>query len=104
MGAGIPRHVRLVSAAAQQTPHSPLSRYFHKSSPPIWYSPGCSAAGSLLQERFGLYRLYLSGDKAGERDGEGRQGVKCRCDSQVAENKQQGRRVPPRRFVSAFPL
>lgn len=33
VGAGIPRHVRLVSAAAQQTPRSPLSRYFHKSFP-----------------------------------------------------------------------
>lgn len=29
--------------------------------------------------------------------------MKCRCDSQVAENKQQGRRVPPHHFISAFP-
>lgn len=33
MGAGIPHHVRLVSATAQQTPRSPLLSYFHKSSP-----------------------------------------------------------------------
>lgn len=96
-----PRAVAAASLPSASSPHPP-PRCFHKSSPaPSWCFPGRSAA------RYTTVSVRIACTHQEIRLGTGTAGGnRVRYDSQGAENKRQGRRVPfppPWRFLSTFP-